>query len=90
MKWINKKKQKPPLNTPILAFLQFKYGTLIRIVEYVIPMGKKRAVFGSSIQREEDGTVYGGYPEEHVTHWMPLPEPPRHKKPLESKSSVIE
>ena len=31
----------------------------------------------SAIQREKDGTVYSGYPEENVTHWMPLPEPPK-------------
>jgi len=36
--------------------------------------------FGSRIEREKDGTVYSGYPEDKVTHWMPLPEPPKFRK----------
>jgi len=75
--WISIRKQKPPLDTEILVFEKFKYGTNMYIAEYVRPFNKKRPVFGIDIEREEDGTVYGGFPLENVTHWMPLPEPPR-------------
>ncbi len=81
MKWISIRKQKPPLDTPILIFKRQKYGTTIRIGEYVRPHNKGLPKFGSNIERD-NGIVYGGYPEEHVTHWMPLPEPPKFRKPI--------
>ena len=77
MTWISLRKQKPPLDTPILVFQRYRYGTHIKIVEYVRPHGKGLPKFGSAIEREKDGTVYGGYPEENVTHWMLLPDPPK-------------
>lgn len=76
MEWINVKKEKPPLDTPIMVFERFKYGDDIKIAEYVRPFNKKRPVFGIHIKREDNGYVYGGYPLDHVTHWMFLPEPP--------------
>ena len=81
MKWVNIKKQKPPLDTEVLIFQLFKYGTHIKIAEFVKPFNKKRPVFGTHIKREENGYVYSGFPEENVTHWMPLPEPPKFRKP---------
>jgi len=84
MNWVNIRKQKPPLDTPILVFRRFKYGVGIEIAEYVRPFNKKRPVFGIHIEREKDGYVYGGFPLERVTHWMPLPEPPRGRKTLRS------
>ena len=80
--WISIRKQKPPLDTPILIFQRRKYGTTIKIAEYVEIPRKKLPKFGSAIQREKDGVVYSGYPEDDVTHWMPLPEPPKFRKPV--------
>ena len=80
MNWINIRKQKPPQDTEILVFQQFKYGTHIKIAEYVRPFNKKRLVFGVNTKREENGYVYGGFPLDKVTHWMPLPEPPKRGK----------
>jgi hypothetical protein len=83
MNWISIKKQKPPLDTPVLVFEQRKYGTTITIAEYVRPFDKKRPVFGINIQREKSGYVYGGLSLDDVTHWMPLPEPPKRRKVFE-------
>ena len=81
-KWISIRKQKPPLDTPVLVFQRFKHGTIIRIAELVIPFNCGLPKFGIDIQRDE-GLVYGGFPAKNVTHWMPLPEPPKFRKPLE-------
>lgn len=75
--WISIRKQKPKLDTPVLIFQQFKFGDAIKIAEFVEIPRKIKPKFGSRIEREKDGTVYGGYPEDNVTHWQPLPEPPR-------------
>jgi len=81
MKWISLRKQKPPLDTPILIFKRYRYGTIIKIAEFVRPFNKGLPKFGSHIEREENGTVYSGYLEDNVTHWMPLPAPPKFRKP---------
>ena len=80
MKWISVRKQKPPLDTEILVFQRYPHGTDIKKGEYIRPRNKKRPVFGCDIEREKDGYVYGGFPLEHVTHWMPLPEPPKSRR----------
>lgn len=80
MKWISIRKQKPPLDTPVLIFQRRRFGAGIKIAEYVEIPRKKLPKFGSRIEREKDGTVYSGYPEDKVTHWMPLPEPPKFRK----------
>jgi len=77
LKWISIRKQKPPLDTEVLVFQKFPYGTDIKIAEFVRPFNKKRPVFGIGIERDENGYVYDGFPLERVTHWMPLPEPPK-------------
>jgi len=77
MNWISIRKLKPPLDVKVLIFQQFKYGVTIKIAEFVRLHNKRLPKFGSRMEREEDGTVYSGYPEENVTHWMPLPEPPK-------------
>ena len=76
MNWINIKKKKPPLDTPVLVYQLYPYGTQMKIAEYITVPSKKRPLFGVYIEREKDGTVYGGFPLDHVTHWMPLPNPP--------------
>jgi len=83
MKWVNIKTRKPPMDTEVLVFQRFRYGTHIKIAEYVRPFDKKRPVFGVDIRREKSGYVYGGFPLDNITHWMPLPEPPQYKKPRE-------
>lgn len=77
--WISVKKQKPPLDTKILVFERLRYGNLVYIGEYIKYRHYKRPLFATNIEREKDGTIYGGYPLEYVTHWMPLPEPPKFK-----------
>jgi hypothetical protein len=82
MKWISVKKQKPPLNTRILLFIRYKYEPIIYIGEYLIPPGyKKRAVFATNVTRYKDGSIDNGFPLKYVTHWMPLPEWPKFRKP---------
>lgn len=85
MKWIPIKRQKPPLDTPVLVHQLFNYGTDIKIAEYVRLYGIRKPQFADNLDRESDGTVYGGYPVNHVTHWMPLPEPPFNPPTLTGK-----
>jgi len=79
-KWINVRTSKPPIDTEILVFQRFRHGTHIKIAEYVRPFGRGRPVFSVNISREKNGDVYSGYPLNGITHWMPLPEPPTHRK----------
>jgi len=88
MKWINVKKQKPPIDTLVLVYQRFKYGADIKIGEYVRPGNKKRPVFGMYIQRDKNGYVYGGYPLDYVTHWVPLPEPPKFRTPFKAGEAL--
>jgi hypothetical protein len=81
-KWINVRKQKPPLDTPILLFVRYKYNPIIYIGEYVIPPYKKRPKFATNIFRASNGTLRGGFPLEEATHWMLLPEPPTFREKL--------
>jgi len=81
IKWVNVRKQKPPLDTPILLYVRYRYGSIVYIGEYVIPPNyKKRAIFATNIRRGQD-RILDGFLLEYVTHWMPLPEPPKFRKP---------
>ena len=62
MKWISIRKQKPPLDTQVLIFQHSKYGTDIRIAEYVEIPNKLLPKFGSHVKREKDGTVITTFP----------------------------
>lgn len=64
MQWISVKDRLPNINKPILM-----YGENIGIIE---PANYDKDFDGDPIFTDEYGTEYFG-----VTHWMPLPEPPK-------------
>jgi len=82
-KWIRLRKQKPPVDTPILVFRQGyditgeRYWSHTEIAEYIKPPYRKRFLFAVNLRRDKEGVVYEGFALDGVTHWMSLPSPPK-------------
>lgn len=68
--WISVKDRLPPPNTPVLVY---RPGMAVEILVDVYE------VYFSEGERQEGWVRYGRnlYMAEVITHWMPLPEPPK-------------
>lgn len=63
MEWIKIENQLPELNKKVLIYLS--HGTIKVDERY------------KSLYKNQIGAWRNTYPDKNITHWMPLPEPPK-------------
>ena len=82
MKWIKLKTQKPKEGQEVLVFdqghgVEGNYWFHYDVCAYIrSPYDKRKMVFVPHIQKSEPSP----WVHRHVTHWMPLPTPPKELK----------
>lgn len=72
MNWISVKDQLPPINTNVILY----DGSEVFSGDMNINFEGKQ-YWGN---QPCDGMCYGWYKKNPITHWMPLPEPPKDEK----------
>ena len=71
MQWAGVEEKLPPLGSSVLA--RFCNGSM-NVVQ--LACFSKQFVGGGDVVCQKCFTVHAKNPENYVTHWMPLPEPP--------------